>query len=192
MKTINDTVTYTWINQKSKFITSLYPVYNLDDVKFYLNETKTNYPKATHYCYAYIINNRIKQSDDGEPSGTAGMPILSVLEHQNLNHILCIVTRYFGGIKLGAGGLVRAYTKSVTEALKEALIIDDINMLKIEFSIPYHCQKQVDFEIKDCLVLEKKWEQVVQYKIMVTEDKMDFILENITPYLVADSLKIEK
>ena len=110
------------IINKSKFITNIFYVKTKEEVNNYLNEIQEKYNDATHNCYAYIINGLVGSSDDGEPSGTAGKPILNVLEKNNLNYCLCIVTRYFGGIKLGAGGLVRAYTKATTECLKENII----------------------------------------------------------------------
>jgi len=110
------------IINKSRFITNIFFVQNKEEVNNYLSEIKEKYSDATHNCYAYIINGLIGSSDDGEPSGTAGKPILNVLEKNNLNYCLCIVTRYFGGIKLGAGGLVRAYTKATTECLNENII----------------------------------------------------------------------
>ena len=118
MKTIKYNITHEYIVQKSKFISMLYQVNNEEEVINILNRLKLEYKDATHICYAYIINNIKRFQDDGEPSGTAGMPILNVLENQKLNLILAVVIRYFGGIKLGAGGLVRAYTTSVVEALE--------------------------------------------------------------------------
>ena len=109
-KTVNEIVI-----QKSRFICVLDKLENKDDLENILKEIKNTYKGATHYCYAYIINSSQKYDDDGEPSGTAGNPILNVLKFNNLNNVVAIVIRYFGGIKLGAGGLVRAYTKSVTE-----------------------------------------------------------------------------
>ena len=115
------------IIKNSRFITQIYKINNEDEVKKHLEEAKEKYKDATHYCYAYIIDNIKKSSDDGEPSGTAGIPILKVLEANNLTNILTIVIRYFGGIKLGANGLIRAYTKSTSNALKEVSLkeIDD-------------------------------------------------------------------
>lgn len=113
MRTISCPMTTTYEVQKSKFIGFLFPVISLEMVHLHLEEIRKNYPDATHHCYAYILKNEKRCSDDGEPSGTAGMPILNVLEKQNLNFILCIVVRYFGGILLGTGGLVHAYTLSL-------------------------------------------------------------------------------
>ena len=104
MYTISNNSKYELIIKNSKFITLLYKINNEDIVKKILNNVKEIYPDATHYCYAYIIDNQKKSSDDGEPSKTAGLPILKVLENNQLNHILAIVVRYFGGIKLGANG----------------------------------------------------------------------------------------
>ena len=84
--------------KKSKFITKLFRVNNIDEVNTILNNVKKEYSDATHCCYAYIVDNIKKSSDDGEPGGTAGIPILQVLEIQNLNYVLCVVIRYFGGI----------------------------------------------------------------------------------------------
>ena len=123
MKTIKDNIKNELVIKNSKFITLLLKI-DSSNIKNILEEIKKEYPKATHYCYAYIYNEIKHSSDDNEPTGTAGLPMLNVLEHENLNKILCIVIRYFGGIKLGAGGLIRAYTKSVTEVLKEANFLD--------------------------------------------------------------------
>ena len=108
--------------KKSKFIANIFYITSEEEAEEKIRQIKRKHNTARHHCYAYRIirKNEIinKSSDDGEPSGTAGLPILNVLENNNLSNILCIVIRYFGGIKLGTGGLARAYTKSVTEALK--------------------------------------------------------------------------
>ena len=107
------------IIKKSKFITKFY---NIDDesiVKDIIENLKKEYKKATHITYAYSINGKEKAVDDGEPSHTAGLPILNVIHMKNLNNVLIVVIRYFGGIKLGAGGLTRAYSKSAAEIIKK-------------------------------------------------------------------------
>ena len=123
MKTIEDS-NYTIVINKSKFICELLYINNQDEIDSKLKDIKHKYKGATHYCYAYIYDNNKRFNDDGEPGGTAGMPILNVLENNNLNHVLCVVIRYFGGIKLGAGGLVRAYTKSASEVIKLVNLIE--------------------------------------------------------------------
>ena len=108
--------------KKSKFITLLFPIHSISEINEKLKQVKDDYPLATHYCYAYILLQNTKCSDDDEPLKTAGQPILNVLEKHQLSHILAIVIRYFGGIKLGAGGLVRAYSKAVVEAINISTI----------------------------------------------------------------------
>lgn len=107
--------------KKSKFYGYSYKIDKVEDVKQILDNLKKEHKKATHICYAYkIINGAefVKFSDDGEPSGTAGKPIFNVIDKKKLNNILVVVVRYFGGVKLGAGGLVRAYTNCASELLK--------------------------------------------------------------------------
>ena len=105
---------------KSKFIAYKKELASLEEVKAFLLELKKEHKKATHICYAYVYKNEViseKCSDDGEPSGTAGYPILNVIKKKNLTNVLVAVVRYFGGIKLGAGGLSRAYTKACAGVL---------------------------------------------------------------------------
>lgn len=106
--------------KKSKFVAYSFELNQLEDVKKHIEELKKHHKKATHICYAYVFNNGIvseKCCDDGEPSGTAGYPILQIIKKKNLKNIMVVVVRYFGGIKLGAGGLMRAYTKVAAEEL---------------------------------------------------------------------------
>ena len=113
------------IINKSRFIANLIPVTNLLQVQQSLTEIKNSHPKANHHCYAYIIGsnkNYQKFDDDNEPSGSAGLPILNILQHANLTNILIIVTRYFGGIKLGMGGLIRAYQAAAKEVIAKSPI----------------------------------------------------------------------
>ena len=107
---------------KSRFISYRLELSSLDDVKLFLEKLKKEHKKARHVCYAYVYNKEViseKCSDDGEPGGTAGYPILNVIKKKNLTNVLVAVVRYFGGIKLGAGGLTRAYTKSAAGVLND-------------------------------------------------------------------------
>ena len=115
MKLLN---TYTLEIKKSKFIALYYEIDNVLEVKPLLENLKKEHKKAKHFPYAYKIDQNIKKSDDKEPSNTAGLPILNIIDKNNLNHVLIIVIRYFGGIKLGAGGLTRAYSNSAREVIK--------------------------------------------------------------------------
>ena len=115
MKLINS---YTLEVKKSKFIGFYYKIEDVNEVNLILENLKKEHKKAKHFPYAYKVKNNIKKSDDKEPSGTAGMPILNIIEKNNLDNILIVVIRYFGGIKLGAGGLLRAYSNAAKETLK--------------------------------------------------------------------------
>ena len=175
MKTIDSNIKNEYVINKSKFIACLFKVNTINEVNDYLELIKSEYKDATHYCYSYIIDNVKRFNDDGEPGGTAGMPILNVLESNNLNYILCIVVRYFGGIKLGAGGLVRAYTKSVTLALENCNIIDIKEGYKIELIFDYENSKVIDILLKNEIILSKEFNDVIKYEIIVNKEHYDVI-----------------
>ena len=123
-KTVSEQIEHTYEIKKSVFICSIKSINSFDEGLEFVKGISKKYSDATHNCYAFIgLNGQQKFSDDGEPQGTAGMPILGVLKKFGLENIACVVTRYFGGIKLGAGGLVQSYTKSVVETLDLANII---------------------------------------------------------------------
>lgn len=139
-KTIQIDNDYEEIIKKSRFICSLFRIKNEEEGKRILTELKKQHYKANHSCSAMIIgeNSEIKRSsDDGEPSGTAGIPILSVLEKQELTNILAVVTRYFGGIKLGTGGLIRAYSSVTASAIKQTEIVEVKEQSCLEISLTY-------------------------------------------------------
>ena len=111
--------TYEEIIKKSRFITYYYEVKSLEEVESILNNLKQEHKKARHFPFAYKIANTIKKSDDKEPGGTAGLPIYTVIERNNLNNTLIVIVRYFGGVKLGAGGLLRAYSSGANNVIKK-------------------------------------------------------------------------
>ncbi|MBE6149452.1 MAG: YigZ family protein [Firmicutes bacterium] len=158
------------IIKKSKFITLTYNVNSIDDVKNTLNELNDKYSDATHICYAYIVNNEEKCSDNGEPSGTAGMPILNVLKKENLNNVLCVVVRYFGGIKLGAGGLVRAYSKACKESLK-IITLEKGFLVKITFD--YINESKINYQLNNSIIVEKKFENKITYLVKIKEKDLN-------------------
>ncbi len=128
------------IIEKSRFICSVSPVNGEDEAKQFVQSVKSKYTDATHNCYAFVADENgfyIKFSDDGEPQGTAGMPMLEVLKNRNLFKTAVVVTRYFGGIKLGAGGLVRAYSDSVCKGLDKAGIIEWTYSQKLSVSVSF-------------------------------------------------------
>lgn len=123
-----------YVIEKSKFICYVFNVLDIDNVNYELKKIEKEHTSSTHICYAYIVNSQEKCSDNGEPAGTAGKPILEVLKKSKLTNVLAVVVRYFGGIKLGAGGLVRAYSKSVSLAL-ENNIANFCKMKKYEIEV---------------------------------------------------------
>ncbi len=175
MKTVKCNSANEIIIKNSRFITLLFKIYDGDDITSIFNKVKEEYPKATHYCYAYITENYKKASDDGEPGGTAGMPMLNVLDKENMINTLAITIRYFGGIKLGAGGLVRAYSKSVREAIINGNLVDVEKGYKVIVTISYDMQKNLDYLLKDYLILNKEFLEKVIYTCLIPVDKINLL-----------------
>lgn len=123
--------------KKSKFIGYAFFCADVDEANKYLESVRLEHKKATHVCYAYVVNSNEKASDDGEPQGTAGIPILEIIKKRKLTNVLVIVVRYFGGIKLGAGGLVRAYGESAGLALNSAATTNLIEATEFSVSLNY-------------------------------------------------------
>ena len=152
MKIVKDEIINEIIIEKSRFITYLKNVNSIDEANDYLALIKKKHYDATHHCFALIIGDIVRSNDNGEPSGTAGVPILDVLKKNDINNTICIVVRYFGGIKLGAGGLVRAYSSSASEALKCASFLTEKTFKRYELIIDYSTYNQIIYLIKDMIV----------------------------------------
>ena len=192
MKKISNNIENTIIIKNSKFITNLFIVENIEEVNKYLNLIKDKYKDANHNCYAYIVDNIRKCSDDGEPSGTAGIPMMKVLEHKELNNVLVIVTRYFGGIKLGAGGLVRAYTNSVSKALDIVNIIDTIKGYNIDIIFNFNDIKHIDYLLKDIKILNKEYKDIVKYNLNASNNLLEILKQNNIKYNIIKEIYINK
>lgn len=181
--------------KKSKFITKLYKINNIDEIDKILNNLNKEYKDATHICYGYIINSQEKCSDNGEPSGTAGLPILNVLKKNDLQNILAVVIRYFGGIKLGAGGLVRAYSNSVIDALKLTKKIELTEGYLIELEFSYDNIKLVDYMLNDKKIISKEYNNSIVYKFYLNKEELSFVpeLEKVAIHIsIMDKTLIEK
>lgn len=163
--------------KKSRFIALIVPIYHVDDVKKKLEQVKKDYPGATHYCYAYILLQEKRCSDDGEPSKTAGQPILNVLEKQQLSYVLAIVIRYFGGIKLGAGGLVRAYTNAVIQVLEKAHIYPMGLKKHIKVTFSYEFEQQFLKQYSSFEIIQKTYLDIVTYEGYLDEEKITSLLQ---------------
>ena len=175
--------------KKSQFICRLFPAQNEKKAKEIIKEISEEYKDATHNCTAYVVSDGEGFDDDGEPGGTAGRPMLNVLKKNEMENIVAIVTRYFGGIKLGAGGLVRAYSKSVLETLSVAEIVDMELYEIFRFTFEYQDIKTIDSELrsKRLAVVEKQYEAQVIY--FVASKNVDMV-NNIQEKL-AKAVKIE-
>lgn len=190
---IKEEVNNTIIIEKSKFITYLRPCFNEEEYKTFLKEIKKKHYDATHVCSAFISENVKRSSDDGEPSGTAGVPILSSLEKAGLTNTCALVVRYFGGVKLGAGGLVRAYSSSVSDAIKCAKLVEDVELPEYEIVLDYDIANKVDFLLmKEAEEVYKEYDEKVKFNYLSDNEKLiDKILEitsGIKPTLIGKQI----
>lgn len=156
--------------KKSTFISKLFPLTDKEDVDAIIKKERSLYKDARHICYAYKIGIIEKCSDDGEPSGTAGVPILTGLKNQNLDFVLCLVIRYFGGIKLGAGGLIRAYGKSTKEAVLKAKKRELCEGYQFEWIFSYDEVKKADYLLKESTILKKEFQKQIIYTVQMEKE----------------------
>lgn len=162
--------------KKSRFICHAKRVYSEEEARAFITAIKKEHYKATHNCSAFIIGERseIKRtSDDGEPSGTAGVPMLGVLENHNLTNVCVVVTRYFGGIKLGAGGLIRAYAGSVALAVKEIGIVEIKEQVGIQIQMSYAQYQEYGNFLKEHNLMELETNFTDQVETIIFVDKED-------------------
>ena len=160
--------------KKSRFICHAKRVYSEEEARAFITAIKKEHYKATHNCSAFITGERseIKRtSDDGEPSGTAGVPMLGVLENHNLTNVCVVVTRYFGGIKLGAGGLIRAYAGSVALAVKEIGIVEIKEQAGIQIQMSYAQYQEYGNFLKEHNLMELETNFTDQVDTIIFVDK---------------------
>lgn len=172
-----------FIEKKSEFIGYLCPVATEEQAVAFIEEIRAMHRKATHNCYAYILreNNAARHSDDGEPGGTAGVPIYEVLRKEGLTDVCCVVTRYFGGILLGAGGLVRAYTKGAKDAVDVAQIKCMAAAVRLAVTVDYGlygklAQVFADF---DARVENEKFADNVCITLCIREENSAALIDKI-------------
>ncbi len=182
-KTISRNTTVELVEKKSKFITNLLYVESKEEAENYINEIRKKYHDARHNCYAYSIfsdDNIInKFSDDGEPSGTAGAPMLNVINSNGITNVLAIVTRYFGGILLGTGGLVRAYSESVMQAIQNSEIINKDYGIEVDFFVEYSELEKIKYYFKqnNIRIINITYEEKIKIKVETTEEELKKIEE---------------
>ena len=140
--------------KKSEFIAYAYPVSSREQAMFHVEQLRVKYADARHHCWAYIIGDPKNTTsagfdDDGEPNGTAGRPILNVLQHKSIGNVIIIVVRYFGGIKLGAGGLTRAYAGSAQAAVDEMVLLPYVPMAQVQIIAEFATEAQCRYVVED-------------------------------------------
>lgn len=176
MNTIKEEREKELIINKSKFISKSYYINSKEDIIKILDKIKSEYKDATHICYAYVLDNTIKYSDDGEPNNTAGLPIYNVIDKNKLNHVLIAVIRYFGGIKLGAGGLTRAYSNSASLVVNDN-ITELIEGYIIQIILDYNYIKDVEHVLKDIKIQSKNFGEDITITFTLPIEKLDTIRE---------------
>ena len=178
--------------KKSGFYAGLFPLEKEEDVEHYLEECKKKYREARHHCYAYIfleeregiVQEHKKQSDNGEPAKTAGMPILQRMEGLKLKNALLVVSRIFGGTLLGTGGLSRAYSDAAKNALDKAIFLERIEGRELELQIPYTLLGKLEYSFteQEIPILDKQFTENVVLKIRVKEEKYSDFEKQIREY----------
>lgn len=172
-----------YTEKKSRFLGEAVHVESQEEAETYIAGVRKHYYDARHHCFAYVAGEpgmpeeTVRASDDGEPSGTAGKPILEVIQGQNLHNTLIVVTRYFGGTLLGTGGLVRSYTASAKDALAHAKMVERIRgvRLRIGCTYPAYGKFQYQFASKKIGLLNEQFGQDVTFEVLVPEEEADAI-----------------
>ncbi len=175
--TIKDECSAEITEKKSKFICNVFHVESVQEAEDKLNIIRKKYHDARHNCYVYKVveEDAFKASDDGEPSGTAGVPMLNIVNGRNLSNILVVVTRYFGGILLGTGGLVRAYSLATTTALDDSNIIKQEMGLEASFNVEYKELEEVKYHLKNRNIVISSQEYLENVRIFVEGREEDIL-----------------
>lgn len=185
-RSIQDTIVHELEIKKSRFISYLIPIQNEEEFQVNLDQIKKEHPKATHHCYAYILEETgqiQRMSDDGEPSGTAGIPILEVLKQENLTYLMAVVVRYFGGIKLGAGGLIRAYSSATSQALQISTLVENTNQAIINLNMAYKLNDSFQYFISQLAnppqILDSQYLDTVIHQIAISQEEADLLEQQL-------------
>jgi len=172
------------IEKRSKFIANVYPVDSQKEAVEFINKIKKEAVGAKHVVYAYIIDGETvytKYSEDGEPQGTAGVPILDLMQKMKLRNTLITVTRYFGGILLGTGGLVKAYTEAAKKGIKEAEKIEVIKKTKIDIEFSYDLKDKISFYLQKQLYEEKDiyYGEKIRMSVNIPDEEVEIFKKQI-------------
>ncbi|MCI8362733.1 MAG: YigZ family protein [Clostridia bacterium] len=194
LKTIKENVSEEIVEKKSKFIADLIYVQSVEEAEGHINRIKKKYFDAKHHCFAYSImtNEGIvnRASDDGEPSGTAGMPMLNIINKNELINVLVVVTRYFGGILLGTGGLVRAYSDATLKAINNAKLVIEERGYEIEIQVNYNDFEKLNYYCKknNISIINSEYGEKVISNLELSNEEKEKLFNNIEEL----SFKIEK
>lgn len=194
--TIAKNTSFEMVIKKSRFICSLARVNTEKEAQAFISQVQTANRKATHNCFAYMVGDHDqvqRESDNGEPSGTAGVPILESLQLAKLHNIVAVVTRYFGGIKLGAGGLIRAYSNVTTNAIHQAGLVQRIIQTAVEITVSYaqHDRLRYFFKEHQVAVANEEYGVNVTVTVFVDQDACDNLIAQLTNRF-NDQLQIKK
>ena len=172
--------------KKSEFIAYAYPVSSREQAMFHVEQLRVKYADARHHCWAYIIGDPANTTsagfdDDGEPNGTAGRPILNVLQHKSIGNVIIIVVRYFGGIKLGAGGLTRAYAGSAQAAVDEMVLLPYVPMAQVQIIAEFATEAQCRYVVEDLggHIYDVTYSKQVTLTVTLAEADIDHLKERL-------------
>jgi uncharacterized YigZ family protein len=184
--------------EHSRFICTLGPATSVDDAKAFLERLRAEFPDATHHCHAWVIGppgstTAAAASDDGEPAGTAGRPMLKVLLNSGLGDVVAVVTRYFGGVKLGKGGLVRAYSGGVQHALRVTTARERVDEIEARVVVPYGAVDSVRrlLSREGASITRESFESGAVFALRVPEDRIDAINRELAE-LSAGAVQLER
>ena len=198
-KTIKENISSQIIEKRSRFIANVIYVESKKEAEDNIKRIKKKYHDAKHNCFAYIVmdeNNDVikKYSDDGEPTGTAGTPILEILEKRNLKNILVVVTRYFGGILLGTGGLLRAYSGVTLEALNNAIFVEKEEGYEIEIQTNYSNLEKLKYNIEKTnnKIININYRENVELIVEIPKNEIEVFLKNNNELIIKRQIKTKK
>lgn len=180
--------------KKSKFYCVLLPIQDDKMTKEVITDLKKEYPGATHYCYGAIIGDITRSNDDGEPSSTAGKPILETLKNAQLDQVLAVVIRYFGGTLLGTSGLVKAYSQATSLAIEQAVFTTPTTVYNYQIRLPYHLTNKLEFLLKGkAIITDRLYDDEATYLFQCQHDLTDEIREltsgQYLPQLLSSEVK---
>lgn len=183
--TISQNTSFEMTIKKSRFICAVARVYNEDDAQAFIAQVSAANRKANHNCFAYLIGDRDqiqRESDNGEPSGTAGVPILEALQLAKVHNVIAVVTRYFGGIKLGAGGLIRAYSNVTTNAIHQAGLVQRVTQTAITITSSYAQHNQLTYYLQEhhLQVTDEHFAVNVTTSVYVDQDQVETFINDLT------------